>query len=319
MEFVVLGSGSKGNGLLVRNGQGCVLIDCGFSMRELRRRMLTLDVEMRALTALVITHAHSDHVRAASTLAGTMRLRTYATEQTRDHMAQRKGITNWVPVEPGKPFKVDGMTFMPFATPHDIAGSVGYTIADGNAKLGLCTDLGSPDPQVGQALRGCHTLLVEFNYDEQMLQTGPYPPRLKTRVRSSKGHLSNSDGARLLKMALSPQTRNVVLSHLSETNNTLALALQKAKEAVADHPAGITIAAQHEPGEWSLVNPASEAAAADKDLMDEGQSTASNRVPKPNPIKSQVGVTAEAAKSTSTNLSKKTSVAVQKQLALFGD
>jgi len=319
MDFVVLGSGSKGNGLLVRNEQGCVLIDCGFSMRELRRRMLSLDIDLRALTALVITHAHSDHVKAASTLAGTMRLRTYATEKTRDHMAQRKGIMNWVSVEPGKPFVIDSMTFVPFATPHDIPGSVGYTIEDGDAKLGLCTDLGSPDPDVGRELRGCHTLLIEFNYDEQMLKTGPYPPRLKNRVLSSRGHLSNTDGARLLKMALSPETGNVILSHLSETNNTLALAMQKAKEAVGDHPARIAVAAQHEPGEWSPVNAMGRSGASRVELPDGGQAEIPSLVSKPSAATSNADVSAGVSRPTTSSSSETKSIAVQKQLVLFGD
>lgn len=310
MQFCVLASGSKGNALLVRKGKTCVLIDCGLSLRDLRRRLQTLDLEIYDLTALVITHGHSDHVRAAHSLAGPMRLRSYATIQTRNHLAARQGLANWVQICPDTPFQIGDLQFLPFSTPHDIAGSVGFVVEAEGVRLGLCTDLGEPAAVVASKLQGCDTLYLEFNYDDEMLLHGPYPQRLKRRVRSSRGHLSNVQGAALLKETLSPNTQRVILAHLSETNNTISLATAAAKAVVGARAVEIQVAPQHEPGTWVEVCPDRVNARGVK-TKSAGSSDeyAAPKSKKPN--------SPEAVATSS--VSKDVAVAVQKQLLLFGE
>lgn len=251
VRFCVLGSGSKGNAVLVDAGGTLVLIDCGYSAKEIRRRMSDVGCELTQLKALLITHGHGDHVKGARKLSSGMNLLTYATDDTVAFCARRSGLVNHARVTPGVPFKISRtLTVTPFSTPHDEKGSVGYVLDDGHSKLGFCTDLGAPDGDVIAALRDVDALYLEFNHDLQMLQHGPYPAHLKRRVASRYGHLSNDDAARVLRASKTKRLRRVVMAHLSEVNNTPRLALEAAAKAVGDDPIALQVAPQHAPSVW---------------------------------------------------------------------
>lgn len=254
MRFAVLGSGSKGNALVVDGGGKLILIDAGYSPRELKRRLEHLDVDIRRLDALLLTHGHGDHIKGAKQLAGALNIPTYCTEETKRFCHGFGGLRNVVPIASGRGFEVGGLSVLPVATPHDAPGSVCFVVDDGEERLGHCTDLGVPTEAVASALSTCHALVVEHNHDVEMLRTGPYSAALKRRIAGPRGHLSNEDGARLLAMSFSTNLTRVLLAHLSEVNNTPDLALRAARKVIDDASIEVAIAPQHHPTGWLKVN-----------------------------------------------------------------
>ncbi len=253
MRVAILGSGSKGNCLVVDGGGSVVLVDVGFGPREVRRRMQHLGLDLADIDAIVITHAHGDHVKGARQLAGSLNVPTYATEATRRFASTFTAFKGHVPVVPGERFAVGGLTFAPTKTCHDEPGSVCYAIDDGDDAFGICTDLGLVDDTVAAGLRGVDTLMLEFNHDRHMLQTGPYPTHLKRRVGSKYGHLNNDDAARLLGMAVTPSLSRLLCAHLSEVNNTPDKALAAARAVVDGRDIDVAVAPQHAPTGWLRV------------------------------------------------------------------
>jgi phosphoribosyl 1,2-cyclic phosphodiesterase len=249
VRFAVLGSGSKGNAIVVEGGGVRVLVDCGYGPREIKRRLEHLEVDVRNLDALLITHGHGDHVKGARQLAGALHIPTYATEQTKRFCHGFGGLRNATLFSPGERFAVGGLSILPVATPHDAPGSVCFVLDDGEERLGVCTDLGAPTAPIAAALSTCHALVLEHNHDLDMLQRGPYSAALKRRIASTRGHLSNDDGARLLGMSSRGSLTRVLLAHLSEVNNTPALALAAARPVV-DPDVEVAIAPQHHPTGW---------------------------------------------------------------------
>jgi phosphoribosyl 1,2-cyclic phosphodiesterase len=253
VRVAILGSGSKGNCLVVESGGSVVLVDVGFGPREVRRRMQHLGLDLTDVDAIVITHAHGDHVKGARQLAGSLNVPTFATEATRRFASTFTAFKGHVPVIPGERFAVGALTFLPTKTCHDEPGSVCYAIHDGDEAFGICTDLGLVDERVAAGLRGVDTLMLEFNHDRHMLQTGPYPTHLKRRVGSQYGHLNNDDAARLLGMAVTPSLSRLLCAHLSEVNNTPDKALAAARTIVDGRDIDVAVAPQHAPTGWLRV------------------------------------------------------------------
>jgi phosphoribosyl 1,2-cyclic phosphodiesterase len=255
LRFGILGSGSKGNCVVVQAGATTVLIDAGLPPKETRRRLRALGLTLKDIDALVLTHAHGDHIASAPSLAGALGLVTYCTEGTRDVCAERFALSNPAIIDVGVPFSIGDLRLCAFRTPHDIRGSVGFVIDDEIHRLGYCTDLGRADKLVGRALRDCDTLMLEFNYDPEMLEHGPYPPVLKRRVAGPLGHLSNDDAATLLGYARTSLLRKVLLAHISETNNLIRLAREAALTIVDGADVEVAAAPQHHPTGWLRVGP----------------------------------------------------------------
>lgn len=249
LRFCVLGSGSKGNATYVEAGGTRLLIDAGFSGRELEARLAALGVEAAELSAILISHEHSDHLRGAAVLARRYHLPLYlngATCRAAGPDLTKKTIINEFAT--GSAFLCGNIQVHPFAVSHDAAEPVGFLLKAGGRLLGHCTDLGAVSRLVATRLRGCDALVLECNHDPEMLQAGPYPPALKQRVRSRHGHLANHEAAALLADLLHAGLRHVVLSHLSETNNTPELAEAAVKAAFNGRPAAtlpqLTVACQ---------------------------------------------------------------------------
>jgi len=251
MRFCVLGGGSKGNATYVEAGETRLLIDAGFSGREIETRLAALGVAAASLSAILISHEHSDHIRGAGVLSRRYRLPLLANRATL--AAAGPGLGNPAAVDEfttGTAFVCGEVQIHPFAVSHDAAEPVGFLLQAGGFSLGHCTDLGMVSRLTRHRLSGCNALVLECNHDPEMLMNGPYPPALKQRVRSRHGHLANQDAAAFLCELLHRELRHVVLSHLSETNNTPALAEQAVRFALTAAGAGplpqITIACQHQ-------------------------------------------------------------------------
>jgi phosphoribosyl 1,2-cyclic phosphodiesterase len=227
VRFTVLGSGSAGNSILVESGGTRVLVDAGFSGRDLARRLAGIDVEPASVTAIVVTHDHADHTRGIGVFARRHGTPVYLTERTRTACARLlRGDEKVVLYEPGRPFAVGDLEIEPFLTVHDAADPVGIAVVDSarRLRLGVATDLGRPTAQIRHALSSCDALVLEANHDDVLLHRAPYPWAVKARIRSSHGHLSNEAAARLALELLHPGLVTVVLAHLSRESNHPELA-----------------------------------------------------------------------------------------------
>jgi phosphoribosyl 1,2-cyclic phosphodiesterase len=241
LKVATLASGSSGNCLIVTDGTVHILIDAGVSARRITTGLKELGVNPAKVAAVLITHEHSDHISGLAVLSRQVKAALYTAEPTARQITYRTaGLDDRFQVfQPGERFAVGELVVGTFATSHDCACPVGYTISDGRCKMALCTDLGVVTQEVLDGVCGAGLLVGEFNYDPDMLQNGSYPPKLKERILSRKGHLSNEMGGKLAAWAAQNGTRQVVLAHLSKENNTPSLALAAAESAMEE--AGIQV------------------------------------------------------------------------------
>jgi len=255
MRVAVLGSGSSGNATLVRAGNTHVLVDAGFSARDLARRLQHLGVAPEDVRGIVVTHDHGDHTRGMGVFARRHGTPLHLTERTRDACAGLlRGEERVNLYRPGRPFLIGDVRVEPFLTVHDAADPVGVALVDEctGLRLGLATDLGRPTAQIRHALSGCDLLILEANHDEVLLATSPYPWSVKRRIGSSHGHLSNQAAAQFAVELNHPRLAGVVLAHLSAECNRADLALRVVGEALrkAGWKGHLQVAAQDQPTGW---------------------------------------------------------------------
>lgn len=225
LRVVFLGSGSSGNAAAVTDGTTTLLVDCGFSAREVRTRLSRHGIDAEGVSAILVTHEHTDHVRGVDVFARRHRAPVYATAGTWRASRTDARLLDARTVRPGEPERVGTLTVIAFATSHDAAEPVGYRIeTSAGATLGIATDTGHFTDQAAEALRDCDIVGIECNHDIEMLSGGPYPWFLKQRIASPRGHLSNPDAADALERIAGDRLRHVHALHLSRTNNTHELA-----------------------------------------------------------------------------------------------
>lgn len=251
MKFASLGSGSKGNGTLVATELSCVLVDCGFSVTETVRRLARLGMEPKDLDAILVTHEHSDHVAGVMRLARRYAIPVYASHGT-IMAADLTGISPNV-IDLHDSLQIGDLEVSPVAVPHDAREPCQYVFSHNQRKLGVLTDLGSASFHVIEQYQACDALMLEFNHDEKMLQDGPYPYSLKKRVAGNWGHLSNRQAATLLSQLTHERLQHLVVSHVSETNNTPELACQ-AVNAVIKRNDVMLLAEQEHGFNWVGIN-----------------------------------------------------------------
>jgi phosphoribosyl 1,2-cyclic phosphodiesterase len=222
LELCFLGSGSRGNALMVGWDQTRLLLDCGFTARELKRRAASLGRDLDQVEAVLITHEHRDHVAGLAGLAAKADRAVYCMPKTARAVTFGKRCkAERHELVPGRSFAVGPIEVCAFRTSHDARDPVGFVFAfpDGT-RLGVATDLGYLNPEAAEALAGCDYLGLESNHDLDLLRDGPYPWVLKQRIRSDRGHLSNPTAADALDRLASDRLRQLFALHLSQTNNT---------------------------------------------------------------------------------------------------
>lgn len=252
MRFAVLGSGSRGNGMVVEIGASLLLIDCGLSVPQVKRRLAGLGKHPDDLTAILVTHEHSDHVNGVAGLARSQGLPVWATAGT----ARAAGLseaTDCVLFDCHEPFAVADAEVTPYPVPHDAREPSQFVVGDGRRRLGILTDAGSPTPYIVECLDGCDALVLECNHDSAMLAAGNYPPPLKQRVGGRHGHLSNAQAAELLGSLNGARLQHVVAAHLSEKNNTPQLAREALADALGCESEWIAVADQDQGLAWREV------------------------------------------------------------------
>ncbi|MFZ4758363.1 MAG: MBL fold metallo-hydrolase [Burkholderiaceae bacterium] len=255
MRFASLGSGSEGNGLLVEAGKGArrlrVLVDCGFGLREAERRLARLDCEPASLDGILVTHEHGDHVGGVFRLARAHAIPVYLTHGTLRASPQAVGSEALVRViDSHRPFELGDLRIEPFPVPHDAREPVQYVLDDGDARLGVLTDIGHPTAHVVQSLSRLTALVLETNHDSALLAGSSYPPTLKRRIAGHYGHLENTDSARILARLDRSRLRCVVAAHLSRQNNTAALARAALAPVLGWDVEEVRVADQDEGLDW---------------------------------------------------------------------
>jgi len=254
LRIGVLGSGSGGNAVVIESGPNRLLIDAGFSCRELVRRMKRLDFDPATLGGVVLTHEHVDHCRGADRFVRKFRLPLYATEGTLAGVRLREeAARSTVLLRSGEPREISGFSVEPFLLPHDAREPIGLVIEDSRGRrVGLVADLGCRTSLAWGRLKDLDVLLLETNHDLDMLRNGPYPWSLKQRIAGRHGHLSNRDAADGLPELMGDRLRWVVLYHLSETNNLPALAAAAIGEVLDRETcrARLAVAEQDHPSPW---------------------------------------------------------------------
>jgi len=218
----------------VRSGPTAILIDAGISLKGLARRLERTGTQVGELDAVVLTHGHVDHARGAIAVSRRLGLPVHAGRATsgRVGLLSALGREMVVDLAAGVPFRIGCMEVVPFALPHDAADTVGFKVSDGRVRAGFATDLGCLNMDVLEGLSGCDVVVLESNHDEAMLLEGPYPPSLKRRVKSPRGHLSNANAAELIRCISHDGLKHLALAHLSRTNNLPELALAAARGAL---------------------------------------------------------------------------------------
>lgn len=233
VEIHCLGSGSRGNATVVRHLDTCVMVDCGFSVRQIKRRLEQVGIAPQQISAVLVSHEHTDHVTGLG--AVTPHAPVYMTRGTSRAMGARRG-KDWrvVPIKAGRAFEVGSLSITPFSISHDAREPTGFVLQTPEGlRLGLATDLGRATPSVLDALSGCDLLALEANHDPNMLQQGPYPWWLKRRIASDRGHLSNDSAGQLLDHVARPGLRYVFAMHRSKANNTAELVEDSLASALA--------------------------------------------------------------------------------------
>ncbi|MDD7303340.1 MAG: MBL fold metallo-hydrolase [Bacteroidaceae bacterium] len=229
-DFLCLGSGSSGNSYLLKNGNTCILIDAGIGIRTLKKTLKEYGFPLDHIDAVLITHDHADHIKAVGHLANDHNKPIYATEMVHMGINRNYCISSKLTskhqhtVNKGQATQIGNFLVTPFEVSHDSTDCVGYKIEAEGITFCLITDCGHITAQVAQAVSEAQYLVIESNHEESMVQSGPYPAYLKSRILSNQGHLSNRQCADALVSYATPLLRHVWLCHLSEENNHPELA-----------------------------------------------------------------------------------------------
>lgn len=232
LELCTLASGSSGNCLLVSDGATHILIDAGISCRRITTTLKSLGIAPKELSAVLVTHEHTDHVAGLATMSKQLAVPVYASKGTARQLCYRIPFLDELvhTFVPGECFSLGAVNVETFPTPHDAAQSNGYALSAAGKKVAVVTDLGHITPEVSNGIRGAELVVAEANHDVEWLQSGSYPYFLKSRILGDCGHLSNEAGAELVWQAVEGGARTVVLAHLSRENNTP----QRAYDVVRD-------------------------------------------------------------------------------------
>lgn len=243
-SFASLGSGSRGNGTLVEIGGELILVDCGFTRKQAERRLARLDVRPGDISAILVTHEHSDHASGVAALSHRYAIPVYASYGT---LKSTAGLVGEV-FDSHEPFRIGNVTVSPVIVPHDAREPTQFLFEHDQVRLGVVSDLGHVTPFVCEQYSGCQALMMESNYDPAMLMNGRYPESVKRRIAGNLGHLSNEQAASFLDLVAHDDLQ-VVVGHVSEQNNHPEL-LEQAFEPLKERVSALSFATQSDGADW---------------------------------------------------------------------
>lgn len=251
MKLCVLSSGSKGNAIYIEHASTALIIDQGLSHKELKRRMELRSIDINKVVSILVTHEHSDHISGVGVTSRALGIPVYATTGSLECMKNIfNGSENSVPIESGIVFKVGAFDILPYSVSHDAKDPVQYRITAGKKTAAIATDIGYVSTLVTERIKDVDILVIESNYDLDMLKKGSYPWHLKQRIMGKHGHLSNRNAAELVFNLCRKKTPKVILAHLSEENNRPEIAESTIRELFEqyDQPLhSLCVASQFEP------------------------------------------------------------------------
>jgi phosphoribosyl 1,2-cyclic phosphodiesterase len=249
VKFIVLASGSGGNAALLSTGKTRILIDAGLNVRDLAKRLASIGEDLERINAIVVTHEHGDHAEALPVLAsgrkfyGTMHMTRGTAEAIKWQGEPRLKL-----FEAGEGFTVGDIKCETFMVPHDAADPVAFCFSANGARIGCMYDLGFVPSEATRVLAKTQVLLLECNYDDEIMSVSSYPDPVRKRVRSSLGHLSNDAAMEFVREFMSPDTKHLIAAHLSCENNSFDLVRLMAERAVRERGlnAEVSVASQSE-------------------------------------------------------------------------
>lgn len=229
IRFISLASGSSGNCYYLGTDTYGILIDAGIPFRTIKKELMEVGIDMNTIKALFITHDHADHIKSAGLIGEKAGIPVYTTDaihkgMNRSYCMTQKIHTSARHLQKQQPVQIEDFSIEAFEVPHDGTDNVGYRIRAGEKTFCFVTDLGEITPTAADYIRTANYLVIEANYDEEMLQMGPYPTYLKARIASSTGHLSNTVTANFLADNFTEKLKYIWLCHLSKDNNHPELA-----------------------------------------------------------------------------------------------
>jgi phosphoribosyl 1,2-cyclic phosphodiesterase len=257
VRFASLGSGSEGNALLVEAQSGAtttrVLLDCGFSGREVERRLARLGASVEGLDAILITHEHSDHIGSALTLARKWSIPLYMSWGTARAVGADEADVDLQVLWGDEAVAIGDLSILPYTVPHDAREPLQYVFSNGASRLGVLTDVGTSTPHISTVLSGCDALVLECNHDARMLAGSRYPQSLKARIGGNHGHLNNEAAAEILASLDRSRLQHLVAAHLSQQNNLPELAQAAMAGVLGAASTEVVIASQDEGFAWLSV------------------------------------------------------------------
>jgi phosphoribosyl 1,2-cyclic phosphodiesterase len=254
IRFASLGSGSAGNALLVESGATCLMLDCGFGLRETAARMLRLGKQPADLAGILVTHEHGDHVGGVFRLARKHGLPIWMTHGTWVGCRQDESGLDLRIIDSHQAFAVGDFDILPFPVPHDAREPVQYVFSAGARRLGVLTDIGELTAHVCTMLSGCDGLVLEFNHDAEQLHRSAYPASLKRRIAGRLGHLENTAAVDLLGRIDCSRLQHLVAAHLSERNNQPELVRDILGALPGGLPGTISVASQERGVDWCCLS-----------------------------------------------------------------
>lgn len=234
-KFCNLYSGSSGNSSLIMSDNSKILVDCGVSCKKIEEALGSLDLSVSELDGILITHEHSDHVKALQVLCKKYHVPIYANKKTFENIKQEIPEDLKTYFKSNESFDVNDLKVSPFSIPHDAADPCGFTISYENKKAAVATDVGHAEKSLYDNLIGSDFILLESNYEPEMLKCSKYPYNLKRRILGPDGHLSNEDAGEVVSTLVGNGSFNIKLGHLSQHNNFPELAYKTVVDSLMQH------------------------------------------------------------------------------------
>ncbi len=221
MEFCVLASGSNGNAIYLRSTQSgkAILLDCGISHRQLKNRLEARNRNLAEVSAIFLTHEHSDHVRGLNVTQKYYQIPFFLTRGTWTGLRNKSHLVDFQLLNPTEQILWEDFKIEPILKSHDAIEPVAFNVSLNGFQLLYATDFGMPNPALLSRIKTADVLIFEMNYDKLMLETGPYPEYLKLRIQSDQGHISNADSMAMIQEYAKPELKFFIAGHISENNN----------------------------------------------------------------------------------------------------
>ena len=242
LNFTSLYSGSSGNCLFVETQNTKILIDAGVSLRKIEKGLDSINVLPEDLNAIIVTHEHSDHIQSLGNLSKKFDLPVFATSKTFDAMpkqTEKISETNKKSININEKFSIGDIEILPFQIPHDAADPCGFTLYSDNKKISIATDIGHMTNDILKQIDGSEFILLESNYDSNVLKYTKYPFKLKERIAGPTGHLSNKIAGQTINYLINSGLKNAVLGHLSKESNFPELAYQTVMDEIISNGTNI--------------------------------------------------------------------------------